>query len=452
MARAGELTGSTPPPLVRADAPAKRVILLWMAGGMAHTETFDPKRYVPFSRGMRPTELLSTFPTIDTVVDHIKLSQGFEQLATVVDRATIIRSYRPADLGFILHPRHQFHWHTGYVPPQTIAIPHIGAVISKTMGRLREDAPAFVHIGQRLDGGGAEEIRAFLTGGILGAEHNPLLIDEPTQAARRLGFPEGMTPGRFENRDRFFKRLLEQSPLATRASTFHKESYLRSLDDADKLLRSPVAKAFSISDEPPETVAHYSTGRFGLGCLLARRLCEAGVRFIEVSSEWIPFSNWDTHRNGHTATISMKQWIDAPVTQLVRDLEQRGLLDSTLVILASEFSRDPAIEGSVGREVPQQASIPASIQEPKQYGLHAHFTGAGSVVMFGGGVKRGFVYGKTRDEHPAEVVEGEIRIEDLHASIYHLLGIPTDLAFEFEHRPLYITKDGKGVPRREIFA
>src|ERR1043165_5038993 len=99
-------------------ATADTVIVLWMAGGMAHTETFDPKKYTPFEKGMAPSAFLSTFPSIDTAVDHIKFSQGLENLAKVMDRGALIRSYTAGDLGFILHSRHQFHWHTGYMPPQ----------------------------------------------------------------------------------------------------------------------------------------------------------------------------------------------------------------------------------------------------------------------------------------------------------------------------------------------
>src|SRR3954468_7235351 len=125
------------PELLRAAAPeakADAVIVLWMAGGMAQTETFDPKRYTPFAPGVRTERVLSTFPAIDTAVDNIKLSQGLERVAKVMDRASLIRTFQAADLGFILHSRHQFHWHTGYIPPQSLAVPHIGAVVAKTLG------------------------------------------------------------------------------------------------------------------------------------------------------------------------------------------------------------------------------------------------------------------------------------------------------------------------------
>jgi len=126
------------------QATADSVIILWMGGGMAHTETFDPKRYTPFSPGLEPNRVLSTFPAIDTAVDNIKVSQGLEKIAAVMDRGTLIRSYTAGDLGFILHSRHQYQWHTGYAPPQTVAAPHIGAIISRVLGPLNPAVPAFI--------------------------------------------------------------------------------------------------------------------------------------------------------------------------------------------------------------------------------------------------------------------------------------------------------------------
>lgn len=435
----------------KAPAPlADRVILLWMSGGMAHTETFDPKRHVAFEPNLDPARVLSTFPSIPTVVDGLSISQGLERMATIMDRGTLIRSYHAADLGFILHTRHQYHWHTGYVPPQTIAVPHIGSVVSRLRGQIDSDVPAFIHIGQRLELPGSEEIKAYLTAGYLGAEHAPFNIPDPTDAKRFVSPPQGVSPARFEDRNQFFRRLVAQSPEHRDASSFHKESMLRSLESAYRLLHSPAARAFELSDEPQHIYDEYNTGRFGLGCLLARRLCEAGARFIEVTSEWVQFDNWDTHNHGHTRTVEMKRWIDRPVTRLILDLEERGLLERTLVIIASEFSRDLLIEGRAGAEVKQQARVPERINEMKHYGLHKHFTGAGSVLLFGGGAPRGLVYGSTSDERPCEVVSDEIRIEDLHATIFHLLGIPSDYSFEVEKRPIYVTKDGHGKPRMAL--
>src|SRR5947207_5525060 len=348
-------------------ATADTVIVLWMGGGMAHTETFDPKEYTPFTKGMPPSDVVSTFPTIDTAVDNIKFTEGLEKIAAVMDRGTLIRSYTAGDLGFILHSRHQYQWHTGYAPPQTVAAPHIGAVIARTLGPLNPAVPAFIDIGQRFDVGEGEELKAFHTAGFLGSEYGPFVIANPEQAVQSVRPPAGMSPSRFENRDKFYKALVAKSPIGEHGSDYQQQSLLRSMDNAHRLLSSPAAKAFDLALEPIESYAKYNTGHFGLGCLLARRLAEVGARFIEVTTEYIPFLNWDTHENGHARMVAMKQMIDAPVAQLILDLEQRGLLDRTLVVLASEFSRDMMIEGREGSKVRDQVRVPDRIELPQHY-------------------------------------------------------------------------------------
>ena len=434
-------------------AKADTVILLWMAGGMAHTETFDPKRYAPYQSGMKPNEVLSTFPPIDTAVDGIKLSKGLEKVASVMDRGTLLRTFRAGDLGFILHSRHQYHWHTGYAPPLTVAAPHIGAVMAKTLGPLNPAVPAFIDIGQRFEGNGeAEELRAFHQAGFLGSEFGPFMVPDPSNAVSSVQPPPGMTLKRFQNRYRQYKQMVEASPINRYGSDYQKESLLRSLENAHRLLASPAAKAFDLSLEPEKVFNAYNTGRFGLGCLLARRLTEQGARFIEVTTEYIPFQGWDTHENGHTRAEKMKREIDAPIAQLVLDLEERGLLDRTLIVLASEFSRDMMVEGKPGNLVKDQVTVPETIEDQKFYGMHRHFTDGGSVLMFGGGVKKGFVYGKTADERPCKIIENPVGMEDLHASIYHAMGIPPDLSYEIEKRPFYTTRDGLGKPVLDLFA
>ncbi len=435
------------------DAKADTVILLWMAGGMAHTETFDPKRYAPYEKGMNPNDVLSTFPSIDTVVDDIKLSKGLEKIGSVMDRGTVLRTFRAADLGFILHSRHQYHWHTGYTPPLTVAAPHIGAVMAKTLGPLNPALPAFIDIGQGFEGNGeAEELRAFHQAGFLGSEYGPFMAPDPSNAVSSVQPPEGMSLKRFQNRYSQFKKMAEASPINRYGSDYQKESLMRSLDNAHRLLGSQAAKAFDLSLEPKDIYDTYNTGRFGLGCLLARRLTEQGARFIEVTTEYIPFQGWDTHENGHTRAEKMKQEIDAPIAQLVLDLEERGLLDRTLIVLASEFSRDMMVEGKPNKKVKDQVKVPETIEDLKFYGMHRHFTDGGSVLLFGGGVKKGAVYGKTADERPCKIVENPVVMEDLHASIYHAVGIPPDLSYEIEKRPFYVTRDGVGKPVLELFA
>jgi Protein of unknown function (DUF1501) len=431
---------------------ADTLIVLWLAGGMAHTEMFDPKRYTPFEKGLAPGKVMSTFPAIDTVVDQIKFSQGLENMARIMDRGTLIRSYTAGDLGFILHTRHQYQWHTGYAPPQTVAAPHIGAVIARTLGPVNPAVPAFIDIGQRFDVGEGEELKSFHTAGFLGSEYGPFLLPQPDQAAQSVRPPEGMSPSRFQNRNKFYRQLVARSPVGEFGSDYQKASLERALDNAHRLLSSPAAKAFDLSLEPKEVYDHYNTGRFGLGCLLARRLTEVGARFIEVTTEYIPFENWDTHENGHTRMIGMKKQIDVPVTQLVLDLEERGLLDRTLIVIASEFSRDMLVEGKPDKEVKNQVKVPDVINDLRYYGMHRHFTAAGSVLLFGGGAKRGFLYGKTSDEQPCGTIADRVIIEDLHATIYRAMGISPRLAYEIEKRPFYVTRNGEGKPIHGLLA
>tara|TARA_B100000959_G_scaffold279447_1_gene339615 strand:+ start:24 stop:767 length:744 start_codon:yes stop_codon:yes gene_type:complete len=247
--------------------------------------------------------------------------------------------------------------------------------------------------------------------------------------------------------------MVQASPAFHKVDDFQRASLLRSIDNAYRLLDSPAARAFDLELEPKESYDKYDTGRFGQGCLLARRLTEAGARFIEVTTEYVPLLGWDTHEHGHTATARMKQQIDRPIAQLVLDLEERGLLDRTLIVLASEFSRDMIIEGVPGSTARDQSRAKTDVlKEMKHYGLHRHFTGSSSVLMFGGGVKKGFLHGRTADTRPCLAIENPISVEDLHATIYTAMGISPKYNMEVERRPFYVTKNGEGKAVRELMA
>ena len=435
------------------NSTADTVIVLWLAGGVASTDTFDPKRYTPYEKGLDPNRVLSTFPAVDTAVDGLKFSEGLEKIGAVMDRGTLIKTYRAADLGFILHSRHQFHWHTAYEPPQTVAAPHIGSWIARTLGPLNPDLPAFIDVGQTFDEGEKEALQAFHTSGFLGSEFAPFFLVEPDQAVQAVQPPAGMTDSRFANRYRQYKKLLADSPIMQHGSEHQRDSLLRSVESSHRLLSSPKARqAFDLSLEPKESYDTYKVGgRFGLGCLLARRLTEAGARFIEVTHGYYPFKFWDTHDNGHTRMRELKTMIDAPIAQLVLDLEARKLLDRTLIVVASEFSRDMMTEGKPEKKVQDQVQVPNRIEGMNHYGMHRHFSGAGSVLLFGGGVKKGYVHGVTADERPCTTVKDPVNTEQLHASIYHALGIPHDHHYNVEQRPFYVTPDGKTKPVLELF-
>jgi hypothetical protein len=440
--------------ITQPKATADSCILLWMGGGMAAPDTFDPKKYVPFAPGVKVADIESTFPAIDTVVDNIKITQGLENVAKVMDRGTLIRSHVLPDLGHILHSRHQYHWHTGYVPPQTVACPHIGAWMAKVLGPKNPVIPAFINIGQRLEGvGEQEELKAFTTGGFFGSEFGPMNLPYPEEAAQSVRPPKGMAGDRFESRNRLLRKLIDDSPRKDFVSDYQQQSMLRSLDNAHRLLSAKERSAFDISLEDKSSYEKYDTGRFGRGCLLARRLVESGARFVEVTTEYVPFLNWDTHANGHTTLQAMKKQIDGPIAQLILDLESRGLLDRTLVILASEFSRDMLMEGRPGSNAGDQATEKVdAMKELKHYGQHRHFTGGSCVMMWGGGVKKGQLYGETANARPFLATKNPVSVMDLHATIFHAMGISPATAFEVENRPFYATEDGKGKAVTDLFS
>lgn len=441
-------------PVVHPEAKADCCILLWMAGGMAAPESFDPKGYVPFEKGLPIDGILSTFPEIPTALDGVKISAGLENIAKVMDRATLIRSHVQPDLGTILHSRHQYHWHTGYVPPQTVAAPHIGAWMARVLGPRNPVMPAFINIGQRLEGvGESEELKAFTTAGFFGSEFGPFNLPFPDEAARSVRPPKDMDAGRFTNRYKLYRKLVDQHPDRDFMSDYQQESMLRSLENAHRLLGSKEKEAFDLSGERQEVLDAYGEGRFGRGCLLARRLAEAGARFIEVTTEYIPFVHWDTHENGHETLVNLKREIDSPIARLILDLEERGMLERTLVIVATEFSRDMMIEGVPGSDARDQARVNSdTLENMTHYGLHRHFTGGSSVVMFGGGMKKGHVHGATADERPLVAVKDPVTITDLHATIFTAMGISPATVYDIEKRPFYATEDGKGRAIRSLFA
>jgi hypothetical protein len=423
---------------------ADSVILLFMAGGMAHTETFDPKRHTPFRKGMASSEVLSTFSSIPTALDGIYFSEGLENIGSIMDKGTLIRSYVAADLGHILHTRHQYHWHTCYEPPQSVLVPHIGSWIAKELGPLNPVIPPFINIGQRFTVGEAEELKAFHSAGFLGSEFGPFLIPDPSAGLESVKPPIGMSTQRFEARNKLYNDLISAGEMGTYGSEYQKESLKNSMEQAYILLNSPEARAFDLGEESKESYDLYNTGKFGLGCLLAKRLTEQGARFITVTTEYEPFFGWDTHDNGHTRLKDMKQLIDAPIAQLIKDLDQSGRLDRTLVVVATEFSRDMLTEGRPDLKVLDQVEVPDVIEDLKNYGMHRHFTDGVSMLLFGGGIKKGHVFGKTADERPCKTIENPIKIDSIHQTIYHALGIPPETNYIVEQRPFYTTPDGHG--------
>ena len=423
-------------------ATADNVVLLWMGGGMATTETFDPKPHVTFDPKMDLRRVLTTYPSIPTSLDGVRVAQGLEEIASVLDRATLVRSFVPAR-GLdkldeqVNHLPCQYLFHTGYRPPLTVAAPHMGSVIAKLLGPRNADIPAFINIAQTSVAGGkaAGDSQNFTSSGFLGSAFGPLSI--PDAARARDVIEPLLKDSRFTNRQKAFRELVDGRYEEKNLSSFQRDALVESLEGAYRLLKSPSAKAFDLEAESPEVRRVYDTGGFGRGCLLARRLVEAGSRFVEVHVAFDNAAGWDHHDTGHVAVAKMKQLIDRPVAQLIRDLEQRGLLDNTLVILASEFSRT---------SINARGAKAGDVKDMKNFGMNNHHGGGGTCVFWGGGFQRGLLYGATANEFPCSVTEKPVFISDLHATIYTALGISPQHYFEIERRPFFVTEDGKGKP------
>ena len=410
---------------------------------MASTETFDPKHFTPFEKGISPKKILCTFPAIDTACDHIKVSQGLERVASVMDKATLIRSYTAPDLEHASHLRHQYHWLTGHPPTTSSTAPHFGSAIAKILGPKNPLVPPFINIGLPAFFREGHHVTPAHTAELLGNESAPFFVPFPQ---RQYTSPTSSTLARLDQFHQRKRRNLSSNTVGTFERHPQSERVWRSRLEEKRIINSPSANALDLSLESERTRKQYGKGRFGRGCLLARRLVEAGARFIEVTTGSTPFSECDTHENGHKRMTLLKEEIDSAIAQLVLDLEDRGLLARTLVVVASEFSRVMITEATAPKRSKFQPNFSHRLTSMKSYGLHKHFTGAGSILLFGGGFKRGHLHGATADEHPCTTIQDPVVIKDLHATIYKTLGISPQHKIEVDNRRLYITRDGLGKP------
>jgi len=450
-------------PVAKADS----VIFIWLPGGVAHTDTWDPKKHTPYRQGMKGSELLGTCPSIPTKLDGVFLGKGLENIASVMDKGTIIRSLVSQTKFGAIHLKAQYYANTGYLFPAGVKVPSTGAVISRTLGRRNPNVPGYIYIGRDIDSSDEEKlfISEYLGPGFYGVNYAPFMIPEPAKGLSTLNAVSGMNMARLDRRQEYLKTItgLEQKELITANKA---TDYIKVMQDARAMMDSPVKKSFDyFKDEKPETIrayepdittdqlmdrTYFNGNRFGHGLLLARRLVESGARFIQVEYQYGPFKGFDMHENGQQRMVEMKRQIDKPIAQLIRDLDQRGLLDRTMVVIASEFGRTIASQPAAGQEpdgfAERHTGSELVIENEKMYGFHGHFSSCNSMLFFGGGFKRGLVYGKSSPEHPMVAIENPVDLIDVRATMFHALGIKPDKNFVTEGRPFYVTKDGKGVP------
>ena len=375
-------------------------IVLWMQGGPSQFETFDPK---PDHENGGETKAISTS------VPGIQIADGLPNLATVMDDVALIRSMTTKEGN---HQRASFLLHTGYVPTASVKHPAFGAIAANQLPNPECDLPGFVRIGSLFRNSGG--------GGFLGAEFDAFGL--PNAGAMPANTQPTTSPDRFSRRLGLLGRL--EADGATTASAALVDEHQKLYGKASRMILSPGMKTFDISQEPAEMRSAYGESDFATGCLLARRLVESGVTFVEVSA-----GNWDTHLDNWPRTAELKAKIDQPFAQLIRDLKQRGLLETTLVVWMGEFGRTPRINPRGGRD---------------------HYPRAFNVALAGGGVRGGQVIGST-DAGGTEVADRPVAVTDLFQTFCRSMKI--DAAHENMTpigRPIKIV-DG-GSPVEELFA
>jgi uncharacterized protein (DUF1501 family) len=351
----------------------KACILLWMDGGPSHKDTFD----------LRPgTDHGGPYKAIQTATPGIEISEHFPQFARLTQHAAIIRSMSTAEGA---HGRAKYNLHTGYREGVGgLIYPSIGSIVSKEIGNPDAALPNFVSIGNRSYGAG-----------FLGAHYQPLVVNDPSRGVENLR--AGVAGGQFDSRVSLLEEL-EQGFNHTHRSNLN-AAHQTTVQRAVTLMRDKGISAFDIANEPAATREAYGSTKFGEGCLMARRLVEGGVRFVEVN-----LGGWDTHQNNFDRVRQLSGQVDPAMSALVKDLKERGLLDSTLVIWMGDFGRTPRIN--------QRGPVPGRDQYPRAW----------SSVMIGGGIKGGQVIGKT-DAEAAAVTERPVNALDFLSTVCRVLGI-----------------------------
>lgn len=365
------------------EGVAKSLIHIYLPGGMAHQESWDPKPYAP-------TEYKGPFSAIDTNVSGIQFSENFKECAKVADKMCIIRSMNHGEAA---HERGTHNMFTGYRPSPALKYPSFGAVVSHELG-TRNNLPPYVCI--------PSQPNEFAGTGYLSSMYGAFSLgSDPAQAGfqvKDLALPGGVDEKRFDRRRTLLEavdshfRNKEKADEISAMDSFYDKAY--------GLISSPQARlAFDLSKEDEKLKDAYGKNQAGMRMLLARRLVESGVRLVTMT-----YGGWDHHDRIRDAMSRQVPDFDRALAMLLKDLDDRGILDSTLVMVSSEFGRTPKINKTDGRD---------------------HWPRVFSVALAGGGIKRGIAYG-TSDALGAEPDQNPVSVESLAMTVYNQLGINGD--------------------------
>lgn len=387
----------------RKNAMADSIILLWMAGGMSHIDTFDPQP---------GADVGGPFQAIKTAAEGIVISEHLPETARVFDNLSLIRSMTGNEAE---HGRASYLMHTGYPPLSSIKHSTLGSITAKYKGPGSRDPnlPPYVSIG--ID----------WAAGYLGPKYAPYYIGNANDGDANLTIRDGLGTRRFNDRlkllhelDKSFKHKHRKNP--------ELDAYAHHYNAALLMMRPQTARVFDLDDEPEVLREAYGLqSAFGQGCLLARRLVQAGVRFIEVS-----YGGWDTHQDNFQTVRTKSRELDRAFSTLIRDLKRTGVFDRTVVVLTSEFGRTPRINGNEGRD---------------------HHPAVWSTVIGGGGIQPGRRVGKS-DQGKA-VDRRPVRVGELHATLCQALGVDyAETNYAPDKRPFRIVKDKTARPIKELFA
>lgn len=380
---------------------AQSVIYLYMGGGMSHIDTFDPK---PGQETQGPVDVKTSN------VPGIHVSEYLPQMAGQMDKVAVINSLSSTQGA---HAQGRYFMHTSYFLRSTIQHPDLGAYSSLLLPKANTMLPVNVKIGGNSSGLGA---------GFLESKHAALPIGNPEAGLQHSQLPDRITDQRFQRRIAQLRRINRKYERQFNNRTVR--AYGNMYEEAVRLMKSEDLKAFDITQEPTRIRETYGEDRFGQGCLLARRLVEHGVRFVEVD-----YSGWDTHTDNFDRVEQKCAVLDRALSSLLTDLSGRGLLESTLVVLATEFGRTPEILANRnGRN---------------------HYPRAFTCLLAGGGIQGGQIYGKT-DKQGREVIDDQVSVPDFNATIAHALRLPLDQEIVSpSKRPFKVAADGK--PLRRLF-